>query len=194
MNIASNNKYITTSSLNMLLNKNNNNVVQMMDGKMNNKLQRSMVEMEKKLNHLLTHQVNDNIANQIANNNHTYMEEEMKINYPFCKRKCKLYIYIYVPPLFHKLSTRTNHIYTQIYNFFRIQYIAHQLNEYKSLIEGNRTVVNTNNNKRFITLDNKIKEFNTKFIDLKSSIDEKINNLSSNMESARRTSNMLQND
>ena len=30
------------------------------------------------MNHLLTHQVNDNIANQIANNNHTYMEEEMK--------------------------------------------------------------------------------------------------------------------
>lgn len=77
-NSNSNNKYVTTSSLNMLLNKNNNHVVQMIDGKIHNRIQRSTVEMEKKINHILNHQVNDNIAHQIANNNHTYMEEEMK--------------------------------------------------------------------------------------------------------------------
>ena len=112
-------KYITNSRLQMLLNKNNNTVVQMFDTKLNSKIQRSVIQMEQKMNHAIQNQINSNISSQIANNNHTYIEEELR----------------------NKLSI----LQTEIY-----QHVAQQLNDYISLLEGDRNVVNTNNGKRFL--------------------------------------------
>ena len=73
----------------------------------------------------------------------------------------------------------------------RAQYIAQQLNDYKVLIDGNNAVTNNNNNKRMITLDNKLKEFNNKFMNTKANIDEKMNKLTSDMQRHSGISNDL---
>ena len=150
-------KYVTNSGLQMLLNKNNNTVVQMFDTKLNSKIQRSVIQMEQKMNHAIQNQINSNISSQIANNNHTYIEEELR----------------------NKLSI----LQTEIY-----QHVAQQLNDYKSLLEGDRNVVNTNNGKRFTSMDGKMKEFNSKIVNVKSYVDEKVNALLSSIEDARRES------
>ena len=71
-------KYVTNSRLQMLLNKNNNTVVQMFDTKLSSKIQQSVIQMEQKMNHAIQNQINSNISSQIANNNHTYIEEELR--------------------------------------------------------------------------------------------------------------------
>ena len=55
-------KYVTNSGLQMLLNKNNNTVVQMFDTKLNSKIQRSVIQMEQKMNHAIQNQINSNIS------------------------------------------------------------------------------------------------------------------------------------
>ena len=50
----------------------------MFDTKLNSKIQRSVIQMEQKMNHAIQNQINSNISSQIANNNHTYIEEELR--------------------------------------------------------------------------------------------------------------------